>query len=211
MVKSFKNRYLKPLLRFIAPFIIGLISRLIYLSCKNNFFITKDIQDSNFIASLWHGNFLMAPFLFEKINQNDRKIALITSGHGDGDLVERYFNYFNFKAIRGSSNKGGAKVIIQALKKLKEGYDLGITPDGPKGPYKSIKDGVILIAIKSGKPVCPCIVESSCAWRLKTWDKFSIPKPFSTINYYIKDAIYFDKHIDFNTAKEILQKHMEAI
>ena len=51
--------------------------------------------------------------------------------------------YLNFiGAIRGSSSKGGAKVIISALKELKDGNDIAITPDGPRGPRYSIADGL---------------------------------------------------------------------
>lgn len=199
----------KKLIKIFAPFLINIISRLIYLTCKNEFFISKDDRGGNFIAALWHGNFLMMPFLYKKINKNNKEMYLITSGHGDGDLVENYFSYFNFKAIRGSTNKGGMKVIVQAIRELKKGFNVGITPDGPKGPYKSIKDGIIMLAMKSEIPIRPCIIISSRAWTLNTWDKFSIPKPFSTIKYYIKAPLYLDKNMDFEQAKQILKEYME--
>lgn len=136
----------------------------------------------------WHGELLMIPYAYTKYRKIPL-VKLIISEHFDGNLIAKTLSYFGFGAVRGSSTRGGAKALIESIKALKNGYDLGITPDGPKGPRHEVHDGIVIMAQKASvKITLVCIKPSSC-WQLKSWDKFVIPKPFGIINYYVSELI----------------------
>ncbi|WP_258864896.1 lysophospholipid acyltransferase family protein [Helicobacter sp. MIT 14-3879] len=180
---------------------------LLYFSSRNRFYINDNVYNNNAIFVFWHGEFLMLPFLYRKIRKNP-KIFVISSEHFDGELMVKLYSYFGFKSIRGSSSKGGRRVLIQAFSKLKEGFDTAITPDGPKGPYHSIADGVVAMAQKTGVNVVVLQTISSKFWQLKTWDKFIIPKPFASIKYYALEPFKLDSNLTYKEAKELVYKKM---
>lgn len=125
------------------------------------------------------------------------------SEHFDGELIAKTMTYFDFETIRGSTRSGAARVLMQAIKKMKEGYDLGITPDGPKGPRFSITDGMIAIAQKLDRPIVVQTCVPSKYWQLKSWDKFMIPKPFGHLEFFATDPINVTG-MDIEEAKQLI-------
>ncbi|HJU75821.1 MAG TPA: DUF374 domain-containing protein, partial [Gemmatimonadaceae bacterium] len=85
------------------------------------------------------------------------------------------------KTIRGSTSRGGAKALVEIARTLGRGIEVAITPDGPRGPVHTIAPGVVYAARRANVPVIPIGVRASNAWRLNTWDRFMIPKPFARI------------------------------
>ena len=88
---------------------------------------------------------------------------------------------FGIDAVRGSSSRGGIKALLSLKKWINNGYDVAITPDGPRGPRYVLAPGLILLAQKTQAGILPVRVEYSSFWRLKSWDQFQIPKPFSKV------------------------------
>lgn len=202
--KKLRNGYLHA--------VMYMFSKLCYKTCRNRFHISDYANSNSFIACLWHGNFLMMPYLYRKVRSNPNMV-FVTSAHDDGDIIEKYFAKFGLEGIRGSRgiDKGGAKALIKAIRALREGKDLAITPDGPKGPYKSIANGILLMAMKSGVGICGCRVKPSRFWQMKTWDKFCIPKPFSRIDYYLGEPLFLTPDMDIEEAKDKLAQYMKKI
>ncbi|MDR2100742.1 MAG: DUF374 domain-containing protein, partial [Campylobacteraceae bacterium] len=112
--------------------------------------------------------------------------------HSHGDIAINASKRFKFNYIRGSSRKGAVKALIQAMSALKKGSDVGITPDGPKGPVHSISDGVSVLAFKCSVPVIAAGYTLNSFWQLKSWDKARVPKPFSTITYKLSKPLYLN-------------------
>ncbi|MCX7857443.1 MAG: lysophospholipid acyltransferase family protein [Deltaproteobacteria bacterium] len=110
----------------------------------------------NLIVCFWHGRLLMMPFAYER-----KKGKVIISRHRDGEFIARVMRYFNLASIRGSYRKGGIGTSREVLRSLKEGYDIAITPDGPKGPRYLVKKGVLEIARLSGRPIIPVSYSAS--------------------------------------------------
>lgn len=126
------------------------------------------------IVSCWHSRLLMTPFMLGKWNG-----PVIISDHRDGELIAAVFAKFGLQASRGSSSKGGARALLKLIKIAKEGASPGITPDGPRGPAQVVKAGIAQLALKSKLPVLPVCYATNNHWRLSSWDKFYIPKPFA--------------------------------
>ena len=140
--------------------------------------------DQNYIGALWHNRLLIFPFVLQRFFSNRRGAALISASR-DGDLLADAIARFGFDVVRGSSSRLGASAILQLTDVLASGRDVVITPDGPRGPAYELGPGIIFLAQKSGAAVLPVNMEYSRCWRLKSWDRFILPRPFAKIRVII--------------------------
>jgi hypothetical protein len=113
-------------------------------------------KGDNFIFCFWHGRLLMMPFA----NLRGKGKVLI-SRHRDGELIARVMKFFRLGTIRGSFRKGTVSSIREIINDLREGYDVAITPDGPKGPRYTVKDGIVELARLTGKSIVPITYSAS--------------------------------------------------
>ena len=163
----------------VAPCLLSLVIRLLYATLRVEV-LGSEIMPSftgrgeGFIGISWHGRLLMIPFLYP-----GKRVHVLISAHRDGEIIARVVVRFGFSLIRGSSKKGGVAALKEMVRLLREDKDLGITPDGPKGPFEVLKPGVAQVAKISGKAVVPIAFASANAWRIQSWDRFLIPKPFA--------------------------------
>ena len=154
----------------------------------------------------WHGELLMIPYAYKRYRKTPN-VKIIISDHFDGTLIAKTFSHFGYGNIRGSSTRNAARALLGAIKELKNGVDLGISPDGPKGPRHSVADGIVVMAQKAKVKIVLVEIKPSSYWQLKSWDKFVIPKPFGLISYYISDMIDVSE-MDLADAKELIQKRL---
>lgn len=140
--------------------------------------------DENFIGALWHNRLLIFPTVLRRFFPNRAGAALISASR-DGDLLADAIKRFGFDVVRGSSSRMGASAIIQLSEVLASHRDVVITPDGPRGPVYELGPGIIFLAQKTGVAVVPMNVEYSSCWRVRSWDKFILPRPFSKIRAVI--------------------------
>ncbi len=140
--------------------------------------------DQNYIGALWHNRLLIFPFVLRRFFSNRRGAALISASR-DGELLADAITRFGFDVVRGSSSRLGASAILQLTDVLASGRDVVITPDGPRGPAYELGPGIIFLAQKSGAAVLPVNMEYSRCWRLKSWDRFILPRPFAKIRVII--------------------------
>jgi lysophospholipid acyltransferase (LPLAT)-like uncharacterized protein len=134
----------------------------------------------NFIGALWHNRLLIFPSVLRRFLPNRHGAALISASR-DGDLLTDAIKRFGFDVVRGSSSRLGASAILQLSQVLASGGDVVITPDGPRGPAYELGPGIIFLAQKTGAAVLPVSMEYSGCWRVKSWDRFIVPKPFSKV------------------------------
>ena len=151
------------------------------------------------IFILWHNRFFTVPPAWERLCGAHRKTVALTSASHDGDMVARAMAVFGLGAIRGSSSRRAVAALVGLKRALLEGLDVCITPDGPRGPRYKIQPGFIKLAESTGAPIIPIHVRFSSAWRLKTWDRFVIPKPFSRVEVTFAEAITLARGMDAET------------
>ena len=187
-MRSLAKKISRALALFFVPFIGSLLIRFLYLTNKKNFHAPDTITDEPVIFACWHGELLMIPCLYKYYRKKPHAKVLI-SPHFDGELISRTIKYFGLGTLVGSSDKNPARVLLQAIKTIKEGYDIGITPDGPKGPRHEVADGIVIMAQKAKAKVILVEVKPTKFWQLGSWDKFRIPKPFGTLHYYASTEI----------------------
>jgi len=175
-----------------------------YTTFKNFHFITP-IGEEQHVCVCWHGELFMSPQAYRKIHKKHAASAIVSS-HFDGSLIASTLNRFGIRPLRGSSRKGAQRVLLQAFKSIKNGEEVLITPDGPKGPRHHMSDGAIGIALKSKLPIFIMNYTAENFWQLKSWDQFVIPKPFTKVNFHIQ-SISLDG-MEFDEAKVYLSLKM---
>ncbi len=130
--------------------------------------------------AFWHNRLFVMPYVFEHFFPG-RPGAALTSASKDGEILAAFLKRFSVRAIRGSSSSGGARALVEMKRAIENGYIMGITPDGPRGPRYHLNPGVVKLAQVTGGFVLPVRIRYSRFWQLKSWDGFMIPKPFATV------------------------------
>jgi lysophospholipid acyltransferase (LPLAT)-like uncharacterized protein len=128
------------------------------------------------LFTLWHGELL--PLLW---HQRGEDVAIVISEHRDGEIVARIAESLGYSTVRGSSSKGGSRALIGLMREIDAGRDGAITPDGPRGPARVFAPGAAVAAQRTGALIAPIRAQASRAWRLRSWDRFLIPKPFARV------------------------------
>lgn len=123
------------------------------------------------LATLWHGR-MIVPITA----QAGKGICVLVSPSADGQLVPPILAQFGYKWVLGSSNKNPARAVREMLERLQAGGRIVITPDGPRGPRHAVNPGPAWMARETGFPILPCGTATDRAWRMNTWDHFTIPK-----------------------------------
>lgn len=127
------------------------------------------------LYAFWHEGLLVATYAFRR-----QGIRVLVSQHRDGELIARTIERMGYGTIRGSSTRGGTRALFRMAAAGAAGDDLGVTVDGPRGPRLEVKPGTLFIAGRSGLPIVPFAVASHKPCVLSSWDRFMIPRPFST-------------------------------
>lgn len=121
---------------------------------------------------LWHEALL--PLLWHHRRQS---IAIVVSEARDGQYLADFAASLGYRLVRGSSTRGAARALLGAVRELQAGHAVAFTPDGPRGPRRELKPGVVAAAQRGGGVIVPLHAEADRAWRLHSWDRFLIPKP----------------------------------
>jgi lysophospholipid acyltransferase (LPLAT)-like uncharacterized protein len=148
-------------------------------------------NSQNVIYCTWHENILPLSYYYKKLYLKKQvKFSAVISESRDGRLLASILEKWGMTIISGSSSKKGLSALRSAAREVKEGCNLIITPDGPRGPRRVVKDGIALVSILSEVPVIPVSLFPKKMWRLKSWDRFVIPKPFTKIEVRFGAPIY---------------------
>jgi len=128
------------------------------------------------LYTVWHGHLLPA-----LVQHRGDGTTLLISGHRDGGHLARTARGWGFRTVRGSSTRGGAAGLRGLIRALARGDHGAVTPDGPRGPARVVKPGVIAAAQHTGAAIIPIGTGASRAWRARSWDAFLLPRPFARV------------------------------
>ena len=117
-------------------------------------------------------------------------IVVLTSKSFDGEYIARFLTKFGFGTVRGSSSRGGVRGMVEMIRLIRAGLPMAFTVDGPRGPRYEVKSGPVVLAKKTGNPVVPFVIECERAWRVKSWDRLQIPKPFSRARVFHTEPVH---------------------
>lgn len=118
-------------------------------------------------------------YLRHRTSKKSPAMTVLISQHNDGRMIAAGMKFLGIDSVAGSSSRGGLRAIHSLIEKLRNNSHISITPDGPKGPAQKLKNGVVLIAQRSGAVVHPAAFAAEKYWKFKSWDGMIFPKPFS--------------------------------
>ena len=133
----------------------------------------------------------------------------MVSASKDGGLLARILERFGAQPVRGSSSRRGPQALLELTSWAERGYDLAITPDGPRGPCYVVQDGAIALAQLTGFPLVPVAYNLNWKIRLKSWDRFQIPLPFARCDVTFDHAIRLP-HDASEAEREKVRQQIEA-
>jgi lysophospholipid acyltransferase (LPLAT)-like uncharacterized protein len=171
--------------------------------------VLKEDAGSPVIVCFWHNRILGITFAFDRIYPKKRAgVTVLTSPSKDGEILAQLVGAFGMKAVRGSSSRRGSRALLELVKLIRSGRDIAITPDGPRGPRYSLGPGIILLAQTTGTRIVPAHASFSRCVRMKTWDGFIIPLPFSKVSVTIGEALAIPAELtaeEFETKRQNLE------
>jgi lysophospholipid acyltransferase (LPLAT)-like uncharacterized protein len=129
---------------------------------------------------LWHNRLFLSAEMFRRYRTRRRVYGLVSASK-DGAWLAAFYRMIGIYPVRGSSSANGREAARTLIEVMREGHDIGITPDGPRGPMYTVEPGVLVVTRRNHAPMVLLGAEFSRAWRLKSWDRFYIPVPFSKI------------------------------
>ena len=137
-------------------------------------------QADPMVILLWHNRLFLASEIYRR-HRSRRKVFGMVSASNDGAWLAAFFRMLGINSVRGSRHFRGTAALRSMMGKLSEGHDVAVTPDGSRGPFYEMKPGVLLLSKLAKCPVLLLSSRFSNAWRLKSWDQFYLPKPFSLV------------------------------
>ena len=158
------------------------------------------------IYAFWHQRIFLSTYYFR-----GRGIVVMTSQSFDGEYIARFIQRLGYGAVRGSSSRGGARALIEAVRSMRRGRPIGFTMDGPRGPQHIAKPGAVLLAGKTGNPIMPFVVEPKSRWTLKSWDRMHVPKPFTRALVLIGESIYVESDAAMDEKLKELQGALDRL
>jgi lysophospholipid acyltransferase (LPLAT)-like uncharacterized protein len=137
------------------------------------------------IYSFWHGRQLALAY-----SHRYSKIQIMISEHGDGEMIAQVTDQLGFGSVRGSTTRGGMRALRALARKTRAGFDVAITPDGPRGPRHVLQPGAIAAAMITGCPLVPATVAAWPRWNFRSWDRFMVPRPFADVIVLFGEPMY---------------------
>jgi lysophospholipid acyltransferase (LPLAT)-like uncharacterized protein len=132
---------------------------------------------------LWHNRLFLVSEIFRRYRQG-RPVYGLVSPSKDGAWLDAFFSLVGIRTVRGSSSKLGREAVTALVDVMRRGNDIGITPDGPRGPLYDFKAGGLIVARRAGAPLLLLGGDYESAWQLRSWDRFYLPRPFSRVRVH---------------------------
>ena len=164
--------------------------------------------DQRFIYALWHQR-----QVFFTVSHRGDNVTVLVSRSADGEMMAEVIRLCcGVVSVRGSSSRGASGAVLSLMKALKSGVDLGITPDGPKGPRCEVKEGVMYLAQRLGVPILPVTnAQSNRIVLARSWDQFHLPMPFGRAAVVYGEPIEVGPGDDLNLKAAELKRALDAI
>ena len=168
-------------------------------------------QNRPVIFCTWHNRIALSPMIYcgyVRRMQQAPRLASVVSASRDGALIAGALAQFGITSVRGSSSRRGSQAMLELLTIIEGGYDVAVTPDGPRGPRYDVQMGAIVLAQLAGKPLIPSACNVRWKLCLKSWDRFQIPFPFSRVMMRFGEPLSIPADADRESLRVELQRRL---
>ncbi|MGA2863916.1 MAG: lysophospholipid acyltransferase family protein [Verrucomicrobiota bacterium] len=165
------------------------------------------------IYCVWHNRLalcLKVYYDYVKARNQTNGLAAMVSASKDGAFLASILEYFKVQPVRGSSSRRGPQALLELRTWAERGYDLAITPDGPRGPRYVVQEGVMSLAQVTGLPIVPVSYHLNWGIRSNSWDRFQIPLPFARCEVFIGKPVRVPREAS-DAQREALRQDLEQI
>ena len=202
------------LLTAVGPVLISGVLHLLALTIRIRHLETAELfarlqRGEQVIAAFWHNRAVMMP-----IANRGYKLCVLNSQSRDGEIATRALARWGIRSVRGSATRGGVGGFLQLLRAYRDGYNLAVVPDGPRGPRYVVKAGVIHLARATGATIFPVTYAATRQRRLRSWDRLIIPLPFARVTYIAGEPLQVPRHAtdaDVETLRRELETRLNRI
>ena len=200
----------------IACWVIAQYIRLVYLTSRWEFidFDKRDRfmeGDQPFLVLMWHNRIALTAYSWDC---KKHPMAVLASGHRDGQLVSGTLKHFSVGSVSGSSAKKAVSATKSVVRMMRQGHAVSISPDGPRGPRQRMKDGPIIIARLANARITFTTYSVKRRILLKSWDRFNLPLPFNRGVFIWSDQTDipgFDLNMDKEDLRALLESHLTRL
>lgn len=192
----------------LAAIIIRLIGGTLRIRVVDRAGLLKPDLKQPFIWTFWHNRMFMLPLLRDRFVRH-RSGSVLTSASKDGAILAAVMESFGIRSVRGSSSRRAVAALLELTSVLEAGEDVAVTPDGPRGPCYTLGPGVVYLARKTGAAILPIHVEYSRALRLKSWDRFQIPLPFTKVRVTCDEPVFVAPNADVEAERARIEKILQ--
>jgi len=192
--------------------LIRLVSTTLRYRWKDNYAPVKEIGSGPVIYCAWHNRLVLsmiAYYGYAARRNRPPRIAAMVSASKDGGFLAAILECFGVQPVRGSSSRRGPQALLELTTWAERGYDLAITPDGPRGPRYQVQDGATSLAQITGLIIVPFSYHLNWKLQLNSWDRFQIPFPFSRCEFVIGEPISVPREAN-DEEREGLRAQLES-
>ena len=206
--------------RLAAALVFGLIRGLaatIRFELEDRSGLLKGAPTGKIIFSIWHNRLALSLMMYRRYVVRfapERRMAAMVSASRDGGMLARVLEHFSVQPVRGSSSRRGPQALREMISRAQRGYDLAMTPDGPRGPCYQVQDGVVSTAQLTDLPIIPVSYHLNWKFRPKSWDRFQIPLPFARCRIRTGEIVRVPREAtesERETLRQRLEETMKAI
>lgn len=189
--------------------LIRAVAATIRFECHDESGILKTSFLQPVILCIWHNRLALCLVVYQDFVQRalpQRRMAAVVSASRDGGLLARVLQLFKVQPVRGSTSRRGPQALLELTSWAERGYDLAITPDGPRGPRYIVQEGVVALAQLTGLPIVPVCYQLSRKIVAKSWDRFQIPLPFTRCTVSLGPLVRVPRDISDHSREETRQR-----
>jgi lysophospholipid acyltransferase (LPLAT)-like uncharacterized protein len=191
----------------LVSFLASLFIRTLHATLRVQHVHAENIENTpQYILSFWHAHLLL--MLHSRFR---RPISVISSRSKDGEYAARVFDWYGVDCVRGSSTRGGGAALREQIRRTRAGMNIAFTPDGPTGPARVAKDGVVLAAQLSGLPIIPIAFAARTRKLLGSWDRMVVPYPFSKALFLYGEPILVPRDADIHEWRQRIEDKMNEL
>jgi len=212
VVVPHKARWRQRLAAALVYLLVRCVAGTIRFKLNDGSGIFKGEPREKLIFAFWHNRLALSVILYRRYVLKfspERRLAGMVSASRDGGLLAQILEHFSIEPVRGSSSRRGGQALLELTTWAERGYDLAITPDGPRGPCYAVQEGVISTAQLTGLPIVPVSYHLNWKIRPKSWDRFQIPLPFTRCEITVCQILCVPREAS-DAEREALRQQLET-